>query len=80
MAITEYIPKTSDDDPSATTLDNYCDKCEEIIVQHRGWSRESARRHVGRFMHIIPTWAGASLSVEDAVARMIGGNPATGYK
>lgn len=78
--ITEYIPKKSDTDTTTTPLDTYCDQCEQTIMSARGWSHDGARRHVGRFMHKIPIWAAEGITTADAVARMIGGNPAIGYR
>lgn len=80
MPITEYTPKTSDTDESTSALDVYCDDCEKMIMLHRGWSLAGARAHVGRFMHLIPSWIDEGVTVEDATARMIGGNPAIGYR
>lgn len=80
MPITEFIPSKSDDDETVSELDIYCDECERLIVMHRGWTELEAKNHVGRFMHLIPTWIGKGLQAPRAVTRMIGGNPALGYR
>lgn len=79
MPITAYTPKTSDAQASTSELDVFCSQCEQIIMKHRGWSLDSTRTHVGRFMKLIPSWIGGGITVEQAVARMIGGNPDVGY-
>ena len=78
MPITEFIPIPKD--APETELDMYCDECERLIVRYRGWTDEEAKRHVGRFMHLIPTWLSKGVQAPRAVTRMIGGNPALGYR
>lgn len=78
--ITEYTPKTSDTEESTSALDLYCEECEKTIMRYRDWSLAGVREHVGRFMHLIPSWISEGVTVEDTVARMIGGNPAIGYR
>lgn len=80
MSITEYIPRTSDNDEMMTPLDEYCATCEQIIMRARGWTLLQTKDHVGRFMRELPKWAAAGISVERAVTRMIGGNPTLGYR
>ena len=80
MPITEFVPSKSDDDETLTELETYCVECERLIVLYRGWTELETQNHVGRFMHLIPTWISKGVPAARAVTRMIGGNPALGYR